>query len=74
MAGVDGARLLVRALKGEGVRCVFGLAGVGIFASDFPHPDHKWPEIVEEVVALPLADAVKAKILWDNPAAFYGLA
>ena len=45
-----------------------------LFASDFPHPDHKWPEIVEEIVALPLPDAAKAKILWDNPAAFYGLA
>ncbi len=31
MAGLDGARILVRALKAEGVRCVFGLAGVGTF-------------------------------------------
>jgi predicted TIM-barrel fold metal-dependent hydrolase len=45
-----------------------------LFASDFPHPDHKWPEIVEEVVALSLPDTVTRKILWDNPSAFYGLA
>jgi predicted TIM-barrel fold metal-dependent hydrolase len=44
-----------------------------LFASDFPHPDRKWPEIVEEVVAMNLSDRVKAKILWNNPSAFYGL-
>jgi predicted TIM-barrel fold metal-dependent hydrolase len=42
-----------------------------LFASDYPHPDHKWPETVERIRAAPLADSVKRRILWDNPAAFY---
>ncbi|MBI4608257.1 MAG: amidohydrolase family protein [Candidatus Rokubacteria bacterium] len=45
-----------------------------LFASDYPHPDHKWPETVEAMLALPVPDPVKRKILWDNPAAFYDLA
>jgi len=45
-----------------------------LFASDYPHPDHKWPETVEAMLAMPIPDAVKRKLLWDNPAAFYDLA
>jgi predicted TIM-barrel fold metal-dependent hydrolase len=44
-----------------------------LFASDYPHPDHVWPETVEAAVALPLADSVKRKIFRDNPARLYGL-
>jgi predicted TIM-barrel fold metal-dependent hydrolase len=44
-----------------------------LFASDYPHPDHKWPEIVEAMLAMPIPDPARRKILWDNPAAFYGL-
>jgi predicted TIM-barrel fold metal-dependent hydrolase len=44
-----------------------------LFASDYPHPDHKWPETVESMLAMPITDAVKRKVLWDNPAAFYGV-
>jgi predicted TIM-barrel fold metal-dependent hydrolase len=44
-----------------------------LFASDFPHPDHGWPETVERALALPVPDRVKRKLLWDNPAALYGL-
>ena len=44
-----------------------------LFASDYPHPDHKWPEIAEAMLAMPIPDSAKKKILWDNPAAFYGL-
>lgn len=44
-----------------------------LFASDYPHPDHKWPETVEAMRALPIAEAAKRRILWDNPAAFYAL-
>jgi predicted TIM-barrel fold metal-dependent hydrolase len=44
-----------------------------LFASDYPHPDHRWPEMMESMLALPIPDPAKAKILWDNPAAFYGL-
>jgi len=44
-----------------------------LFASDYPHPDHKWPETVERALALPIGDAARRKLLWDNPRAFYGL-
>lgn len=44
-----------------------------LFASDYPHPDHKWPETAEAMLAMPIPGAAKRKILWDNPAAFYGL-
>lgn len=44
-----------------------------LFASDYPHPDHKWPETAEAMLAMPIPDQAKRKILWDNPAAFYGL-
>ena len=45
-----------------------------IFGSDYPHTDHK-PEIVEEAVALEdkLSKETVRKILWDNPARFYGI-
>jgi predicted TIM-barrel fold metal-dependent hydrolase len=45
-----------------------------IFGSDYPHIDHK-PSIVADVVALAerLSKATVQKILWDNPARFYGL-
>jgi predicted TIM-barrel fold metal-dependent hydrolase len=44
-----------------------------LFASDYPHPDHKWPETAEAMLAMPLPDPIKKKVLWDNPAAFYGI-
>lgn len=44
-----------------------------LFASDFPHPDHTWPETAEAMRAVPLPAATRRKILWDNPAALYGL-
>ncbi|MBM3221661.1 MAG: amidohydrolase [Candidatus Rokubacteria bacterium] len=44
-----------------------------LFASDFPHPDHTWPETVEHMLAMPLGERALKKVLWDNPAAFYGL-
>ncbi len=44
-----------------------------LFASDYPHPDHQWPETAEKMLAMGLPDRVKAKVLWDNPAAFYDL-
>jgi len=44
-----------------------------LFASDYPHPDHKWPETAEAMLAMPIPDQAKRKILWDNPVAFYGL-
>lgn len=45
-----------------------------LFGSDYPHMDHK-PDIVEKAVALQeqLGQKTVQKILWDNPARFYGL-
>jgi uncharacterized protein len=45
-----------------------------IFGSDYPHMDHK-PDVVAEMVALEkqLSKSTVQKILWDNPARFYGL-
>ena len=45
-----------------------------IFGSDYPHYDHK-PNIVEKVVNLEerLSQKTVRKILWDNPARFYGI-
>lgn len=45
-----------------------------LFGSDYPHADHK-PDIIEEVVALEerLSKETVQKILWDNPARFYGM-
>ncbi|WP_169952723.1 amidohydrolase family protein [Microbispora sp. H11081] len=42
-----------------------------LFASDYPHPDHEFGEELEDVLKAPLAEEVKRRILWDNPAAFY---
>lgn len=45
-----------------------------ILGSDYPHMDHN-PDIVKEVVDLEeqLSPGIIQKILWDNPARFYGL-
>jgi predicted TIM-barrel fold metal-dependent hydrolase len=45
-----------------------------VFASDYPHPDHAWPETVETMRAADLPDGVKRKILHDNAAALYDMA
>jgi predicted TIM-barrel fold metal-dependent hydrolase len=44
-----------------------------LFASDYPHPDHEWPETVKTARVLPLSDRAKKKMFWDNPSTFYGL-
>ncbi|NES05015.1 MAG: amidohydrolase [Okeania sp. SIO2F4] len=45
-----------------------------IFGSDYPHMDHN-PDIVNQIIALEeqLSPKTIKKILWDNPACFYGL-
>lgn len=45
-----------------------------IFGSDYPHMDHN-PDVVSEAVALEdrLGRETVRKILWDNPARFYGI-
>jgi uncharacterized protein len=45
-----------------------------VFASDYPHPDHVWPETVEAMRAADLPASVKRKILHDNAAALYDTA
>ena len=44
-----------------------------LFASDFPHPDAKYPAAVEQFLELPkVPREVKAQILWHNALRFYG--
>jgi predicted TIM-barrel fold metal-dependent hydrolase len=45
-----------------------------LFGSDFPHVDHQG-DIVTEAVELrtKLSEEVVGKLLWDNPARFYGM-
>jgi uncharacterized protein len=44
-----------------------------IFATDFPHPDAKYPNAVKSFLGLPkVSDDIKRQILWDNAIRFYG--
>jgi uncharacterized protein len=46
-----------------------------IFATDFPHPDSKYPHAVKSFWELPrVSDESKSRILWDNAVSFYGFA
>jgi predicted TIM-barrel fold metal-dependent hydrolase len=45
-----------------------------VFSTDYPHADSKFPNAVEAFRELPLPDASKRKILWDNWARLYGVA
>jgi predicted TIM-barrel fold metal-dependent hydrolase len=60
----------------EPIKGVFDLIGVAnvVFSTDFPHPDCKYPGAVARFLELPLPDAAKRAILWDNCARYYGLA
>jgi predicted TIM-barrel fold metal-dependent hydrolase len=44
-----------------------------VFSTDYPHVDSRYPEAVDHFLRLPLADADKRKILWDNCAAYYAM-
>ena len=59
----------------EPIKGVFDLIGVDnvVFSTDFPHPDCKYPGAVARFLELPLPDAAKRAILWDNCARYYGL-
>ena len=59
----------------EPVKGVLDLMGVEnvVFSTDFPHPDCKYPRAVDRFLELPLPDAAKRAILWDNCARYYGL-
>ena len=58
------------------LRDVFKYIGTDnlIFGSDYPHMDHK-PESIMDLVAMGESGdrEIVQKILWDNPARFYGL-
>ena len=60
----------------EPIAAVFDQMGVAniVFSTDFPHPDCKYPGAVARFLELPLPDAAKRAILWDNCARYYGLA
>jgi predicted TIM-barrel fold metal-dependent hydrolase len=45
-----------------------------VFSTDYPHGDSRYPNAVDSFLKLPLSDADKQKILWDNCARFYGIA
>ena len=45
-----------------------------VFSTDFPHGDSKFPRAVASFLELPISEESKRKILWDNCAAYYGLA
>jgi uncharacterized protein len=45
-----------------------------VFSTDFPHVDTKFPKAVERFLQLPIGEQDKKKILWNNCAAYYGMA
>lgn len=48
--------------------------GVLMYASDFPHAESQYPDSVDNFCAWRrLTDEHKRKMLWDNPARFYGV-
>jgi predicted TIM-barrel fold metal-dependent hydrolase len=44
-----------------------------VFSTDYPHADSKFPKAVGEFRGLPLPEASKKKILWDNWARLYAV-
>ena len=44
-----------------------------VFSTDYPHVDSRYPEAVNHFLRLPLSEADKRKILWDNCAAYYAM-
>jgi predicted TIM-barrel fold metal-dependent hydrolase len=44
-----------------------------VFSTDYPHADSKFPKSVESFRGLPLPEASKKKILWDNWVKLYGV-
>jgi predicted TIM-barrel fold metal-dependent hydrolase len=60
----------------EPVKYAIDFLGNGrlVFSTDFPHVDTKYPKAVERFLQLPIGEEDKKKILWDNCAAYYGIA
>jgi predicted TIM-barrel fold metal-dependent hydrolase len=44
-----------------------------LFNTDYPHPDGTWPGGLDALLAQPISDASKQKILWDNAVDAYRL-
>ncbi len=44
-----------------------------VFSTDYPHGDSKFPRSVRTFMELPIPDASKRKVLWDNCARLYKL-
>jgi predicted TIM-barrel fold metal-dependent hydrolase len=44
-----------------------------VFNTDYPHPDGTWPWGIERLLAQPIPEASKRKIMWDNAARAFGL-
>jgi len=44
-----------------------------VFSTDYPHADSKYPRAVRSFLDLPLSDADKRKILWDNWSRLYDI-
>jgi predicted TIM-barrel fold metal-dependent hydrolase len=44
-----------------------------VFSTDYPHGDSRYPHAVDAFLQLPISDADKRKILWDNCANFYAV-
>jgi uncharacterized protein len=59
----------------EPIKAVSDLMGIAnvVFSTDFPHPDCKYPGAVARFLELPLPDAAKRTILWDNCARYYSV-
>ncbi len=44
-----------------------------VYSTDYPHGDSRYPNATESFLRLPISDADRRKILWDNCARFYGV-
>jgi predicted TIM-barrel fold metal-dependent hydrolase len=45
-----------------------------VVSSDYPHSDGAFPEAIAQFLGLPLDDAQRRQILWDNCARLYAIA
>jgi len=44
-----------------------------VYSTDYPHGDSRYPKATDSFLQLPISDADKRKILWDNCARFYAV-
>ena len=61
-------------LQNEDIDCedAFGDDNL-LTTTDYPHADSKFPHATDTFLGLPMPDASKKKILWDNPTRLYSL-